>query len=134
MMPPRAFNDGREWLLTVQVLVIDDDAGVRKSVLRMLTAHGHHARSAGSGKEALMLALSLAPDVIVMDIHMPGQSGVEVAQALRDHPDLIQIPIIALSATAEDVDAPGVFHAILPKPCSSAALLDAVLSAAQARS
>jgi CheY-like chemotaxis protein len=116
--------------LRVRVLVIDDDDAVRKSVIRLLLAHGHHAFGASGGKEGLALALSQVPDVIVVDMHMPGQNGIDVAYCVRSHAELAKTPVIALSATAEDIDGNGVFVATLSKPCSSAELLAAVLCAA----
>jgi CheY-like chemotaxis protein len=116
--------------LRVRVLVIDDDDAVRKSVIRLLLVHGHHAFGASSGKEGLALALSQAPDVIVVDMHMPEQNGVDVAYSFRSHAELAKTPVIALSATADDIEGNRIFVATLSKPCSSAALLAAVLSAA----
>jgi CheY-like chemotaxis protein len=116
--------------LRVRVLVIDDDDAVRKSVLRLLVSHGHHAFGAASGKEGLTLALSHAPDVIVVDMHMPEQNGIDVAHSFRSHAQLARTPVIVLSATAEDIDGEGVFVATLSKPCTSADLLAAVLAAA----
>jgi two-component system, OmpR family, alkaline phosphatase synthesis response regulator PhoP len=112
------------------VLVIDDDDAVRKSVLRLLLAHGHHAFGACDGKEGLTLALLHAPDVIIVDMHMPGQNGIDVAHSFRCHAQLARTPLIALSATAEDIEGNEIFCATLSKPCSSADLLAAVLTAA----
>jgi CheY-like chemotaxis protein len=119
--------------LRLYVLVIDDDDAVRSSIVRMLGAHGHDAAGAIDGNHALRLALGRAPHVIVMDVHMPQQSGVQVARMLKGHSSLAAIPIVALSATPEDISDTLLFHNVLSKPCSSADLLLAVLSAARPR-
>ena len=119
--------------MRLQVLVIDDDDAVRRSIVRMLTAHGHDATGAVDGKEALRSALVRAPHVIIMDVHMPEQNGIDVARMLRQHPSLATVPIISLSATPDHIADAGLFHQVLSKPCASNDLLAAVLNAAQSR-
>jgi CheY-like chemotaxis protein len=116
--------------LRLHVLVIDDDDAVRSSVVRVLVAHGHDAAGAMDGNQALSLALVRAPHVIILDVHMPLQNGVQVARMLKGHSSLATIPIVALSATPEGVTDTTLFREVLAKPCSSADLLIAVHSAA----
>jgi two-component system KDP operon response regulator KdpE len=114
--------------------VIDDDDAVRRSIVRMLGAHGHDAIGAVDGQEALRLALARVPNAIIMDVHMPEQNGIDVARMLRTHSVLANVPVISLSATPDHVAAEAeLFHQVLSKPCSSSELLAAVLSAAQSR-
>ena len=117
--------------MRLHVLVIDDDDAVRSSVVRVLVAHGHNAAGAMNGDQALRLALVRAPHVIILDVHMPGQNGVQVARLLKGHSSLAAIPIVALSATPEDAVDTVLFSEVLAKPCSSADLLIAVHSAAR---
>jgi CheY-like chemotaxis protein len=123
---------GAVWSLHLRlyVLVIDDDDAVRSSILRMLAAHGHEASGAVDGGQALQLALTRTPHVVVMDLHMPEQNGIDVARMLREHSSLTAVPIVALSATPDDIVDVLIFRQILSKPCSSADLLTAVQSAA----
>jgi two-component system, NtrC family, response regulator HydG len=67
-----------------RVLVIDDDAGVRESMARMLRGAGHTVQTAASGEEGFDLARGDAFDVILSDMRMPGLSGLEVLRKLRD--------------------------------------------------
>ena len=67
-----------------RVLVIDDDAGVRESMARMLRGAGHAVQTASSGEEGFDLARGDAFDVILSDMRMPGLSGLEVLRKLRD--------------------------------------------------
>jgi two-component system, OmpR family, alkaline phosphatase synthesis response regulator PhoP len=119
--------------LRLHVLVIDDDDAVRSSIVRMLSAHGHEATGAADGNQALQLALARTPHVIVVDLHMPDQNGIEVARMLQRHTPLASVPIVALSATSDDIADAMIFRHVLSKPCSSADLLIAVLSAVQTR-
>lgn len=119
--------------MRLHVLVIDDDDAVRRSIVRMLTAHGHDAAGATDGQEALRQALARTPHVIIMDVHMPEQNGIDVARMLRRHESLANVPIISLSATPDHVEDNEMFQQVLSKPCSSSDLLTAVLSAASSR-
>jgi DNA-binding NtrC family response regulator len=67
-----------------RILVIDDDQGVRESMERMLRGAGYTVQSAGSGEEGLTLARGNAFDVILSDMRMPGLSGIDVLQKLRE--------------------------------------------------
>lgn len=120
--------------MRLHVLVIDDDEAVRSSIVRMLIAHGHEATGALDGKSALQFALVRPPHVIIMDVHMPMQNGIQVARMLQQHDSLAGIPIVALSATSDDIADSFAFRQILSKPCSSADLLMAVLNAAKPKS
>ena len=117
--------------MRLHVLVIDDDDAVRRSIVRMLTAHGHDASGAVDGQEALRLALAQTPHVVILDMHMPEQNGIDVARMLRKRSTLANVPIISLSATPDHVADTEPFQQVLAKPCSSSDLLAAVLSAAQ---
>lgn len=109
------------------ILVVDDDPGVRQSLMRVLQAHGYRAIGAGSCSEALREALAQPPDVIVMDLMMPERSGLDTIRALRSQPPLASVRAIALTAgPVVPDDAASLFQRILLKPCSSADLLGAI--------
>src|SRR6476620_8581037 len=67
-----------------RILIIDDDAGVRESIERMLRSGGYTVRSVASGEEGFTLARGGAFDVILSDMRMPGLSGLDVLRKLRD--------------------------------------------------
>jgi CheY-like chemotaxis protein len=106
--------------VNLHVLVIDDDNSVRASLLRVLRGGGYVAAQASDGKEGLVKALRLQPDVILLDVVMNGQSGIETARALKNQASLAAVPIIALTASPESARQAGaLFAAVLTKPCLS---------------
>jgi CheY-like chemotaxis protein len=112
------------------ILVVEDDADVRRSLLRLLRTHGHNAVGAKDGSEALRQALVHPPAVIVLDLLLPAQNGVELARALRAHPSLHDVPVIALSASPSiAAESASVFQQVLAKPCPAKVLLTAIAAA-----
>jgi len=67
------------------VLIVDDEAALRKSTIRLLRAAGIHADETGTGEEALQRLSACGYDVILLDIKMPGISGIEVLKRLREN-------------------------------------------------
>jgi two-component system phosphate regulon response regulator PhoB len=86
----------------LQILVVDDEPDLRELIEYNLTHNGYSVLSAGDGMAALEIAQSHAPDLIVLDVMMPGMSGIEVAQRLRTQTQTSSIPIIMLTAKAEE--------------------------------
>jgi len=80
-----------------KVLIIDDDPAMRDGLSRMLTQEGFWAAVASDGKEGLHLARTLHPDVITLDIMMPGLDGWQVLAQFKDDPELRDIPVVLLS-------------------------------------
>jgi CheY-like chemotaxis protein len=116
--------------LQLTVLVVDDDSAVRRSLLRLLRAHGHIAIGARNGPEALRKALQCKPAVILMDLLLPAQDGIDAAWTLRRHPAVSDVPIIGLTASPEiAAPAAGLFHEVLSKPCPAQTLLHAIEAA-----
>lgn len=70
------------------VVVVDDDPRVREVVTAILTHGGYEVQTASSGEEALTLLQALPPDVVVLDIDLPGMSGWETLAAIRNDPRL----------------------------------------------
>jgi signal transduction histidine kinase/CheY-like chemotaxis protein len=79
------------------VLVIDDEADVRDLVHRFLKKEGYHVVPAGTGDEGIRLARELHPDVITLDVMMPGVDGWSVLTALKADPETAEIPVIMLT-------------------------------------
>ncbi|RPE40664.1 two-component system response regulator PrrA [Streptomyces sp. Ag109_O5-1] len=84
------------------VLVVDDDAAIRRSLERGLRLSGFAVRVADSGAAALAEIRDTPPDVLVLDVSMPGMSGIEVCTRLRD--DGLDLPVLMLSALDETAD------------------------------
>ena len=83
------------------VLVIDDEPAVREIVQRFLAREGYRVETAASGEEGLRLARAAAPDVITLDVLMPGMDGWAVLAALKADPRLADVPVIMLTIVEE---------------------------------
>ncbi len=83
------------------VLVIDDDPSVHDLLRRSLSKAGFHVETAASGPEGLEKARLHKPDVITLDVMMPGMDGWSVLNALKADPELAAIPVIMLTMTSE---------------------------------
>ena len=77
-----------------KILVVDDTPANVKLLVDVLAVNGYEARSASSGEEALAQVARELPDLILLDIMMPGMSGYEVCQRLRNGPDTALLPIV----------------------------------------
>jgi PAS domain S-box-containing protein len=84
------------------VLVCDDDPSVRSVVKAILEATGYRVWAAATGEEAIALARRRRPDVIVLDLLMPGINGQETAVALKADPLTAEVPIVVLSVLTAD--------------------------------
>ena len=83
---------------TGRVLVIEDDAEIADVLRRFLRQEGHDVRIADDGEHALPVAAEFVPDLVVLDLGLPGVDGVEVCRRLRAEGD---VPILILTARSE---------------------------------
>jgi CheY-like chemotaxis protein/two-component sensor histidine kinase len=81
-----------------RILVVDDDAAVLDAVRGLLAEDGYDARVVNSGEEALLEARVFRPDVVLLDLRMPGMDGWEVRRRFAEDPALARIPIVLVSA------------------------------------
>ena len=86
------------------VLVVEDDAAIREILTRRLHQAGYQVCSAVNGAEAITLARSARPDLILMDLGLPLVNGLEATQRLKARPDTCTIPIMAVTAFATSHD------------------------------
>ncbi len=86
------------------VLVVEDEAAQREVLSYNLEAEGFRVARAENGEEALMMVDEEAPDIIVLDWMLPNVSGIEVCRRLKSRPETRAVPVIMLSARAEEVD------------------------------
>ena len=84
---------------TPMVLVIEDSRTQASHLAQQLTKHGVEVLIAYDGLEGLRLATEYLPDIIVLDVKMPGMDGVQVCQRLKRHKDTTHIPVVMLSAS-----------------------------------
>ena len=89
-------------LLMQTVLVIDDDAALRDTIGLMLENEGFRPALADNGKSGFKQALTLKPDLMLVDLRMPGLSGIEVCKQIRAAG--LKTPLIVLSAIGEEMD------------------------------
>ncbi len=81
----------------VTVLVIDDDPSVRRIMSHFLSQKGFDVQTVTSGEEGLLAAKKIKPAVITLDVMMPGQDGWSVLKALKQDPDLCDVPVILVT-------------------------------------
>jgi two-component system phosphate regulon response regulator PhoB len=87
-----------------RVLVIEDEADLREVLQYNLTQAGHRPFTAATGDAGLKLALEVKPDIVLLDLMLPDISGTLVAKALRREPITQFVPIIMVTAKAEEID------------------------------
>jgi two-component system phosphate regulon response regulator PhoB len=87
-----------------RILVIDDEPDLRELVAVNLDQAGYRVEGAGSGREALEALRRSRPDLVVLDLMLPDVSGTDLCRKLRRDPEFADIPIIMLTAKAEEVD------------------------------
>lgn len=83
------------------LLIADDNAGVRRVLVQMLAAAGMRTVTADDGNQALDLARRCHPDLIILDVRMPGRDGYQVCLELRESESTRHIPILMLSGLGE---------------------------------
>lgn len=88
---------------SLRILIVEDNLALREGIASLLEAQGHRTDFAADGRSGLQLALSDPPDVMVLDLNLPGMDGLRVCEALRERADR-HIPVLMLTArdTLED--------------------------------
>jgi two-component system cell cycle response regulator DivK len=112
------------------VLIVEDNEKNLKLVRDVLQAKGYATLEAGSAEEGLALAREHSPALILMDIHLPGMSGIEALRQLRAEAATAAIPVIAITASVmqesvREVMAAG-FEALIEKPIEVLGFLEKV--------
>lgn len=87
-----------------RVLVVDDDPKNRRLLNDLLRARGHEVVEAPSGEEALRQVSETPPDVVLLDIMMPGMDGIEMCRRIKDNPATSHIPVLLVTALSERSD------------------------------
>lgn len=99
------FRDATKKLHPITILVIEDEETQRNSLKRILESDGYQVKLAeDSAQLSSLLEEDFEINFIIMDVGLPWVNGFELAQMLKEHPDLKHIPLIFLSATAEHED------------------------------
>jgi CheY-like chemotaxis protein len=85
-----------------RILVVDDNRDVCNSLMRILKHLGYEARCAISGPEALAAIQEQVPDLVILDVMMPGMDGLEVLQQLKQNQRTQAVPVVMFSAMTDD--------------------------------
>jgi len=109
------------------ILVVDDNEANLRLINAVLKTRGYHLFQAMSGEAALETLADERPALVLMDVQMPGLSGIDVARTIRAMPDRADLPLIAITAMAmkgdrEEILAAG-FNDYLAKPYKMGELL-----------
>ena len=113
----------------MRVLVVEDDESIQRLIGVLIQARGYEVTSVSSGNEALECVASWPPDVVLLDLMLPGNyDGFAVCRRLRRHPATRHIPVIVITALADDQSRARALAAgataYHTKPFSSGALLE----------
>ena len=87
-----------------RILVADDDVDIRELVEFKLSTMGHDITAVGDGAAAIDACREKKPDLAVLDVMMPGVSGLDAIREIRSDPDLADLPVILLTARAQESD------------------------------
>ncbi|HET7785712.1 MAG TPA: response regulator [Myxococcales bacterium] len=113
-----------------RVLVVDDDVDSTEMLSRALSAVGHEVRQEHDGASALVAAAQFQPDVVLLDLGLPGMGGIEVARRLRELPELSSVRIVALTGRGEPRErsrtAAAGIEAHLVKPVDLDTIIEAI--------
>ena len=113
--------------MSTRILVVEDQADNRRILRDLLSSVGYEILEAVTGDEGVTLATSQHPDLIIMDIQLPGMDGYEATRRIKADPVLHHIPIIAVTSYALSGDDAQAFAAgcdsYVAKPFSPRALL-----------
>ena len=119
------------------ILIVEDNERNLKLVRDVLQVKGYTTLEAVTGEEGVKLAIEQKPDLVLMDIQLPGISGIDALRILRANPDTAGIPVIAVTASVMQQDRKMIteagFDAYVGKPISLKEFLDAVRAALEAR-
>ena len=98
--PPQQAKPGK----ALRILVVDDNVDTAESLAMLLRLVGHQVRTEHTGPKGLQAAVSEKPDVVLMDIGLPGMDGCQVAERIREHQDLKAMRLIAISGYGQEAD------------------------------
>ena len=85
----------------MKALIVEDDPDARKVLSLILKLDGYQIHTAPGGQEAIDVLLGLVPDLILLDVMMPGMDGYQVCQWVRSNPATKQVPVVMLSGKAD---------------------------------
>jgi two-component system alkaline phosphatase synthesis response regulator PhoP len=116
--------------MTKKILVIEDDPAISRLVDYSLRHEGYEVIAASNGLEGIRKANQEAPDLVILDVMLPGMDGFEICHQLRSEPDTAKLPILMFSAKAQEIDKNTGLKVgaddYLPKPAAPAEIVSRV--------
>lgn len=118
--------------MSKRILYVEDNFQNKRLVRKVLSAHGYTVLEADDGQTGIDIAVAEIPDLILMDINIPGIDGIEATRIIKSYEQTAHIPIIALTANAMRGDRERFLSAgcdnYLPKPISTNDLLGVIFA------
>lgn len=115
-------------VLAPRVLLIEDEANILEAIRFVLSREGWDVAGHGNGATALEEIARVAPDVVVLDVMLPGRSGTDILRALRADPAQADLPVLMLTAKGQARDRDTALalgaNAFLTKPFANSELVD----------
>lgn len=118
----------------IKVLIVDDHPAVREGLARILTAAGYATFEAGDGEQAVDIATSVRPDLVLMDVLMPGMSGIDATERIIAHDSAPRVLMFSVADSPETIHAAllaGAAGYLTKAATSSSLLLDALRRTAE---
>jgi len=131
-LPPRTLQVGTQSAVRLRVLVVDDNVDAEQSLSLLMRLQGHEVRAAHDGMEAVRQARAFGPQVVLLDIGLPGMSGYDVARRLRQAPESADAVLVAITGYGQAEDREQAMEAgfqhHLVKPVEPVALIQLIES------
>ncbi|GHH01989.1 response regulator transcription factor [Pseudodonghicola xiamenensis] len=113
-----------------QVLLIEDEANITEAIRFLLTRDGWQVDTHADGSDAVETVCRLSPDLVILDVMLPGKSGMDILRELREIDRLRDLPVLMLTARGQSRDRDMAERAgvsrFMTKPFSNTEVLDAV--------
>ena len=117
------------------VLLVEDEQNIIEAIRFLLTRDGWHVEAHADGGTAVQRIRERTPDMIILDLMLPGRNGLDILRELRGDPDFADLPVLMLTARGQEHDrdlaAKAGASRFMTKPFSNAAVLEAVRDLAE---
>ncbi len=113
-----------------KVLLIEDEPNITEAIRFLLTREGWQVETHAEGTDAVQVILTARPDLVILDVMLPGKSGMDVLRDLREHAEMKALPVLMLTARGQSRDREMAEQAgvsrFMTKPFSNTEVLTAV--------
>jgi DNA-binding response OmpR family regulator len=114
--------------ITQKILIVEDDPSFSRAICHMIEKEGYDVIAASNGLAGLRMAEEIHPDLLILDVMLPGLDGFEICSRLRANSETAKLPIIMLSAKGQEADKTTGLkvgaNVYLTKPVDRAVLLE----------